>query len=112
MRLVPHAARPPHRCAAIPFLSNSNARGFFDTGCDLPGWDPHVYLSIEAVEQMAQMLGWAPTKANAGVVRQLDEAKKELQESQERVAELEGQLAAVATLQHAGFKTTKRKAAA
>jgi hypothetical protein len=48
MRWVAQAASRPHRCAAIPFIGNSNAKeGFIDTGQILHGWDPYVYLSVE-----------------------------------------------------------------
>lgn len=61
MRWVPQAALPPHRCAVVPFKGNSSTvKGFIDSGMDLPGWDPHVYISVEAVEAMARMVGWEP----------------------------------------------------
>jgi hypothetical protein len=73
MRWVAHAADRPHRCAAIPFIGNSNAkRGFVDTGQRLPGWDPHVYVSLEAVEEMARMIGWQPAHIDQ---RQRDHVK-------------------------------------
>ena len=112
MRMVAHAAQRPHRCAAIPFLSNHNSRGFFDTGNDLNGWDPHVYISFEAVEQMATMLGWVPKAMNHVVERKLEQAENVVKLSEEKVANLQKQLEAVETLRNAGFKARERKVAA
>lgn len=109
MRWVPHAAMRPHRCAAIPFIGNSTAKkGFIDTGQDLRGWDPHVYLSVEAVEQMARMIGWQPQHVaaqHADVSRRRDERVKELEAERD---ELQRRLEAVDVLKSAGFTQAKR----
>lgn len=87
MRWVPHAAISPHRCAVIPYVGNSNTnKGFIDTGMDLPGWDPHVYVSVEAVEEMARLCGWEPQHVVSG-----EQGKVARLEAQ--VAELEAELA-------------------
>ena len=86
MRYVQHAAIAPHRCAVIPFIGNSNGRGFIDTGQDLRGWDPHVYVSVEAAEEMAKFIGWSPKTAEQAVQVKLAERDK-------RIAELEAELA-------------------
>jgi len=112
MRLVPHAAQRPHRCAVIPFLSNHNSRGFFDTGMDLPGWDPHVYVSVEAVEQMATMLGWAPKEANEVALRKVDNLNAQIADRDDQIKVLREQLDAVETLRNAGFKERKARVAA
>lgn len=110
MRWVQQATMAPHRCAAVPFIGNSNTRrGFIDTGMDLHGWDPHVYISVDAVEQMARMVGWEPVH----VSRQQAQKAHELQE---RITELEAQLAeaerfreaAEYTLQSFGAKVHKK----
>jgi hypothetical protein len=61
VRLVQQANIRPHRCAVIPFMGNSNSAGFIDTGNDLDL--EHVYVSYEAVCEMAGMLGWAGPSA-------------------------------------------------
>lgn len=102
MRWVPHAAIRPHRCAAIPFIGNSNTRGgFIDTGQDLPGWDPHVYVSVEAVKEMARMIGWAP--ADTGQRQRLENLRGQLAEAEAETALLREQLAAVRVLKNSGF---------
>jgi hypothetical protein len=86
MRLVPQATMPPHRCAVIPFKGNSSSRGFIDTGMDLPGWDPHVYVSVEAVEEMARMIGWEPRHVSARHAQKTHEAQARISELEELLA--------------------------
>jgi hypothetical protein len=118
MRWVPHAALRPHHCAAIPFVGNSNAKGgFIDTGVDLPGWDPHVYVSVDAVQEMARMIGWQPSHVQQGVRDRLAEKDAEIEQLRSCVAERDQQLEAVQVLKNAGFSQAKppgrpRKAAA
>lgn len=108
MRWVQHAAMRPHHCAAIPFVGNSNARkGFIDTGIDLPGWDPHVYVSVDAVEQMARMVGWQPAHVQQGVRDRMAGKDQEIEQLTARVTELEEQLQAVQVLKNAGFAQAK-----
>jgi hypothetical protein len=59
----------PHRCAAVPFISGLNStKGFIDTGSEMPGGaDHHIYVSVEAVEQMAQIIDWSPPAAVAAL---------------------------------------------
>ena len=86
MRWVQQAVINPHRCAVIPFIGNSNSqKGFIDAGHDLPGWDPHVYVSVEAVEEMARLIGWQP----AGSLQLKD---TEIGRLERKVAELEEQV--------------------
>lgn len=92
MRIVQQAALRPHRCAAVPFIGNSNSKlGFVDTGQDLPGWDPHVYVSVEAVCEMARLIGWQPRMVQAEMDRRL--AAKD-----DRIKALEAELAENARL--------------
>lgn len=86
MRWVQHAAIRPHHCAVIPYVANSNARaGFFDTGNDFRDQD-HCYISVEAVQEMARLIGWQPST----VLKPL-EAKVAARD--ERIAELEAEVA-------------------
>jgi hypothetical protein len=104
VRLVQHAALPPHRCAVVPFIGNSSAkRGFVDTGMDLPGRDPHVYVSVDAVEQMARMVGWQPAFVLDDFRRQIADLKGELEALKAIVAQRDEQLDAVKVLKNAGF---------
>lgn len=109
MRLVPHAALRPHRCAAIPFVGNASSRkGFFDTGHDLPGWDPHVYISVEAVEQMAHRIGWVPAHVNQEDRRKLAARDSEIEALRNELADARHKLGAVEVLKQAGFQQQKK----
>lgn len=84
MRWVQQAAIRPHRCAVIPFIGNSNStRGFIDTGQELRERD-QVYVSVEAVEQMAAMIGWVSSGR-----AQADEAKIKRLEAEVRQLEIQ-----------------------
>lgn len=77
MRWVQQAVMAPHRCAAIPFIGNSNARrGFFDLEMDAREMD-HLYVSAEAAEQMARALGWEPAAVVQHYKRELEAEKVE-----------------------------------
>lgn len=110
LRWVQQASVRPHRCAVIPFIGNSNARkGFFDTGVDLPFNGPvsagdRVYVSVEAVEEMARRLGWSPAHTGAQLQKELDAEKQENARQGEIIADLEAQLAAVAVLKNGTFR--------
>lgn len=104
MRWVPHAAVRPHRCAVVPFIGNSTAKnGFIDTGMDLPGWDPHVYVSVEAVEEMARMIGWQPAHVQAGHKQRAADITARLEEARAELDRVNEQLAAVRVLKNGGF---------
>lgn len=74
---------PPHRCAVLPFKGNSNAAGFFDTGSDLDR--QRVYVSFDAVCEMARLLGWVGPS-------QLREKDAQIASLQHRVDELEAEV--------------------
>ncbi len=90
MRWVQAAASRPHKCAVIPFIGNSNAAGgFIDTGQRLEGWDPHVYISVQAAEEMARFLGWQPAIAETAQLQKLQSRDEEIAALKAEVAELE-----------------------
>jgi hypothetical protein len=88
----------------IPFVGNSNAKkGFIDTGTDLSGWDPHVYVSVEAVEEMARMIGWQPAHVQQGTKERAAVVQADLESARAEVEALTEQLAAVRVLKNSGF---------
>lgn len=77
MRWVQQAAIGPHRCAAIPFIGNSNAKGgFLDLQQQAREGD-HLYLSREACEQVARACGWQPPHVAGHYKRELEAEKAE-----------------------------------
>ena len=111
MRWVAHAADRPHKCAVLPFIGNSNAKqGFIDTGTILNGWDPHVYVSVEAVQEMGRMIGWQPV--HMGNTSALHDKAAKLQVRVEALeaenAALQAKVDAIDVFESAGF-TARRK---
>lgn len=89
MRLVQHPGLAPHRCAVLPYLGASNSAGFFDSEQELgpPGARvrDRVYVSFEAVCEMARLLGWV----GPSVVKAKD---ADLASKQARIDQLEAEL--------------------
>lgn len=106
MRWVESAPVRPQRCAALPYIGNSNSQyGFIDTGAELPGFDNHVYVSVVAVREMAKLIGWDdPSLWKPG----LERSQARVAELEQQVAELQEQLAAVQVLKSAGYTAARK----
>lgn len=107
MRLIPDLPRGVEHCASSPTIT-ADPEGFFDTGTALPGIDPPVFVSARFVRERAAELGMHSEK-------DYDEVVKRGAELEERVGELEAELAAVGacleavdTLESAGFRARKK----
>lgn len=109
MRWVQSPAIRPHRCAAIPFISQ-DPKGFVDTGTDLMGWDPHVYLSVTAVEQAARLIGWVPSGAIFQAEQAKDRLKAQLDEKDRLIEELTRQMDAMEIVKRAILERQKQEA--
>jgi hypothetical protein len=101
VRWVQQPAIRPHRCAVIPFLGGHNSRGFIDTGQDMRDHDSHVYISVEAVEQLARLIGWEPTHARI-------QAEGRLIAKDAQIARLEAELAEAEEFKDAAEYTLSR----
>jgi hypothetical protein len=61
MRVTQQATERPFRCAVLPYIGNSRASGWIDTGSYLDR--EKVYISFEAAAAMAKEIGWiAPSQ--------------------------------------------------
>lgn len=90
MRLCQQANQAPFRCAVIPFMSNSNASGFIDTGQFLG--DDKVFVSFEGAVEIAKTIGWqgpsarrAAEQENAALRAELDQVKADLAEAERQI---------------------------
>lgn len=81
MRLIEHPERPPGTCCVIPGRAQ-DPEGFIDTGNDMPIVEPHIYVSVAAVREMAREVGLPTAEEHADACAQRDELDA-------RVAELE-----------------------
>jgi hypothetical protein len=108
MRLVKSADIRPHGCAVFPTLGTNHPKGYFDTGNELVGFDNHVYVSVEAVEQLAAQLGWVAPEAHAAVVEAVvgerDDATARADTAVEALGVAERELEAVDVLRNARWK--------
>jgi hypothetical protein len=87
VRWVQTATLAPHRCAAVPFVGHNSRLGFIDTGSELSGFDQHIYVCVEAVEQMAQIIDWSPPSAVAALQELLELRGKRIEQLEEQLAE-------------------------
>ena len=50
----------PQRCAVFPHVNNG---AFIDTGITMDTWDPHIYISAEAAQELGKFAGMVPGEA-------------------------------------------------
>ena len=84
MRIVDVAEAPPGYCAV---LGRSDGP-YIDTGSSIPEYDPRVYVSLEAVKEMAKMIGMVPEEQynealdlNTGLEAACNDLEAELKEA-------------------------------
>lgn len=94
-------------CAVLPYQAK-DAEGFIDTGNDLLGIDPHVYISGAAVKEMAKLFGWFPPDTVADLEQRLAACEKELDDTLEQLSDADGYLDAIDTLESQGFRARKK----
>lgn len=103
-RRVEKANITPMQCAVFPQLGASHRDGYVDTGTELPGWDPHCFVSVVAARQLGEFVGLVDPGELERKVIEVSQLEAELETLRGRVAELETQLAAVDTLVSADFR--------
>lgn len=96
------------RCAVLPQLGHAHARGYIDTGAELHGWDNHVYISVVAVEQLAQTIGLPTPGEVTALTVELQEARERVEALEKANAELTEQLDAVQVLKRYGTKVERK----
>lgn len=105
---LPPGARP---CALIPGRQK-DPKGFVDTGNELVGFDPHIYLSYEGVKQAALIFGFVEGEVYASLhedlTERIHELETRLQETEEQLAQADGYLDAIDVLESADFRARKK----
>lgn len=51
----------PHSCA----ITGRSEGRFIDTGSEIPGVDPHIYISVPIAEEMGRMIGMVSAAEHA-----------------------------------------------
>jgi hypothetical protein len=109
MHFVQHCAVRPHHCAVLPFVGNATStKGFIDTGSELDGFDNHVYVSLEAVEEMARMIGWSSPSSVHDAERRAAQAEMRARLLDTEVQELRAFKKAYSTLTSQGADVKRR----
>lgn len=107
MRWVQAAQARPHKCSFIPFIGGHHPEGFFDAGTEIMAFDGHVYCSVVAARQMAEMMGWAPA-GDANLKAKVRELEDQVQQAKDETAALQTQLDAVQVLRQAGYEAARK----
>lgn len=95
MRVVSRPAFRPMHCAVLPYIGQTaEGERWIDSGSELLGIDPRVYVSATAVREMAALLGYPTPEEHAALVANVERA-------QEYSAELELEAVANDTLAEA-----------
>jgi ABC-type Zn uptake system ZnuABC Zn-binding protein ZnuA len=99
----------PHHCAVFPQLGANHKEGYFDTGNDLNAIDPHVYVSVVAVKEMAKQLGYVPPEDHSVALAQRDAALSRIETLEQELQEKQQVIAAVHVIKSAGFVAEKKR---
>jgi hypothetical protein len=85
-KVVQQAVERPFRCAILPFIGNSNASGWIDTGQRLEL--EKIYVSFEGAAVLGDLIGWVPKshvraheQENASLKARIEQLEAELQEA-------------------------------
>jgi hypothetical protein len=110
LRFVESAPVYPSRCVVLPQLGGSHPAGYFDTGSEIMSSpkDSHVYVSIAAVELMAQKHGWHSPETVSGIEAQLEAYKHRCAALEDEVQTLNKEFEAIDLLESAGYTSRKK----
>jgi hypothetical protein len=108
MRFVERAVTRPMHCAALPQLGAGHKDGYLDFGSELPGFDNHVYLSVVAVREACNFLGWPTPESHAELQAALDAANRELEDTKQQLEEADKELGAVYVLKSRDWTPAKK----
>lgn len=96
----------PYKCAAT--LRGEDAKGWIDTGIELRGFDPHIYLSFGAIETAATIIGWSSPDVVAGLDARIAELERELHDRDLQLREADKLVDAIDVFESAGFRARKK----
>lgn len=109
MRFVDRPTGRPATCAIIPGRGAAAEKGrWLDTHNELPGFDPHIYISEAGGCEVARMLGWtSPTDA----LEMRDENLRlglRVRELEDELSASEAVFQAIDSLESEGFRARKK----
>lgn len=104
----------PHRCAVLPYKNgvDSPSERFIDTGVDyqVVGQknDERLYLSEQAVREMARILGHPTAPEHARAVAEVAAYRAENERLQEELREYDRRFEAIDVLESADFRARRK----
>lgn len=108
MRFVEQAFMQPHKCFVFPHLGNNHRKGYIDPGNNLVCIDPHPYLSVEAVEQCAQFIGYPSKAEHEAAVARVAQLERELDDARTALAEADRLIEAIDVIESRDFRARKK----
>ena len=108
MRIVKEAARIPHHCVVYPHLGAKQVEGYVDTGNDLTCIDPHIYLSVVAVREMAKLIGLPDAQEHEAAVARVEQLERDLDEARSALAEADRLIEAIDVIESRDFRARKK----
>lgn len=108
MRFVDKAPGKPGTCAVFPQFGGQHVRGYIATGTVLPGWDPEIVISVQAVEEMVRQLGWPTVQEHADAVAELERALARVEHLEADLTEANRIVDAIDAIESADFRARKK----
>ena len=111
MRFVERLHIRPTHCLAIPFLGGNHPKGYVDFGVELTGFDNHVAISVEALQQAARDVPECALvpRDELTLVRAENEAlKREAEDLREQLKVADEELNAIHTIRGRGYSVQKK----
>ena len=110
MRMVAACPVKPGRCAVLPQLGGTHRDQYVDTGSEMLGGgdgshDQRVYVSVVAVRQMAELIGWADP---SGMRDELAATRADLEQARSELGRAQAHLDAIDVLESEGYQRRRR----
>jgi hypothetical protein len=92
----------------FPTLGSAHPKGYIDTGNELTVIDPHAYISVEAVEQCAQFIGYPTKDEHADALARIERLEQELESTKNALAEADRLVEAIDVIESRDFRARKK----
>jgi len=108
VRIVRKAEIRPMKCVFYPQIGHDHPKGYVDTGMDMLGVDPHAYISIQAIEDIASHLGWLTPAENKRMCEELATAHEKIIQLEDENNKLDEEAQAIDVLRGRGYQPRGR----
>lgn len=108
MRFCEKAPIRPHHCAVIPHLGANHPDGYIDSGNEITAIDPHIYVSVVAVREMARVIGDPSREEHADALARIERLEQELEATKNALAEADRLVEAIDVIESRDFRARKK----